>query len=345
MLWILLRVFRLLNFLLAFVTYFKINSVSLILQTTVRIVYQVFPNILHSVSLAEMGHGCSFTASQDLYGIGVRVGLYCQWAATVLASIKLPEATAAMKTTTLCFQCATFSALVLITVRGDITQPEVLIVLPLSFGGFIAANVPSYSNHQSGSGSGSAAGIFGIMQIFGAFVGYNLWFWWYGVNVMGSSSCKYYTLIFAKVEIHKVRVLGILFSTISGILFIVFEVFFVSWAGMVILKTTPHGAITRFSQVRKQLGTTSTARWRLWVSSSLGVLSILYLVIMIEMTIRWNGGVGANTMENVGQLIPLVIGLAGLGKTIYEGLKAHLVTPNVNSEGVHINSLPVDRDT
>lgn len=81
---------------------------------------------------------CQILATQDLYGIGTRTGTYCQWIATLVAGIALPEEAVSIQTTTICFQCAVLGALVVITLRGSIAQPEVLIIVPLVFGGFVA---------------------------------------------------------------------------------------------------------------------------------------------------------------------------------------------------------------
>ena len=45
---------------------------------------------------------------------------------------------------------------------------------------------------------------------------------------------------------------------------------------------------------------------------------------MVELTLLWNPIVGANSMDSVGQLVPLVIGATGLCKVLYLLLRERL---------------------
>lgn len=60
------------------------------------------------------------------------------------------------------------------------------------------------------------------------------------------------------------------------------------------------------------------------------VVSLIYSVIGIEMTLQWNHVTGVYTINSVGQLIPFVIGLAGFVKVIYEPLKDVRFIPSVS---------------
>jgi hypothetical protein len=53
----------------------------------------------------------------------------------------------------------------------------------------------------------------------------------------------------------------------------------------------------------------------------LSVLSLIYSVLGIELTLYWNHIRDVYTINTTGQLIPFVIGLAGLAKVIYEPIK------------------------
>jgi len=59
------------------------------------------------------------------------------------------------------------------------------------------------------------------------------------------------------------------------------------------------------------------------VLSSVGasIFSLAYSVIGIEMTLYWNSITGVYTINTTGQLIPFVIGLAGLAEIVYEPVK------------------------
>lgn len=46
------------------------------------------------------------------------------------------------------------------------------------------------------------------------------------------------------------------------------------------------------------------------------VLSIVWFIISIETTIRWNNIQGVNTIDSTGQLIPLIIGCVSASQAI-----------------------------
>ncbi len=286
------------------------------------------------LSRFRMEQNCTFPANQDLYGVGVRIGVYSQWIATFLSNMKLLNEASSMQSTTLCFQCAIICAIVLVTARQTLFQPEVLIVLPLCFGGFLAAGITGSSNATEPSTNLSAFRLFVILHLFGSLVGYSSWFWWHGIDSLQDSKCTYYTLIFAKVRIHKLRVFGIIVSVLSCLLFFFLEFFWGgadvgAWNG--VLK----GAAKRFAHVQKILRPSSAARWQGWVSTIYSIFSMVYLVIMIEMTIAWNNILGANSIDSVGQLVPFVIGITGLGNVVYGTVRERLLAVEVDSQGLY----------
>lgn len=258
----------------------------------------------------EMDTTCSFTANQDLYGIGVRAGLYCQWTATLLAGLTLPDEAKSMQSNTLCFQIASLIAVITLTIKGLISQPEVVVVLPLCFGGFLAANATTNSFQVSVLRS------FIITQTLGAFVAYSCWFWWEGVSILVRPSCKYYTLIFVKVSIDRLRIFGISISTFGCFVFFIMELLILVRMSSTIRSI---GILEALKYLRGTLGSHGQvqARWKVWTSTTLAGLSMIYTVIMIEVTIYWNEITEANDISSVGQLIPLIIGSTGLFKIYY----------------------------
>jgi hypothetical protein len=55
-----------------------------------------------------MNQVCPFTGNSDLYGIGVRVGLYAQWVATLLVSLFSAEDEETFRIVNLIIQSAVF---------------------------------------------------------------------------------------------------------------------------------------------------------------------------------------------------------------------------------------------
>ena len=252
-------------------------------------------------------------ATQDLYGIGIRTGIYCQWIATMVAGVALPAETVAIQTNTMCLQCAILGALILMTVRASIAQPDVLIIVPLTFGGFLAAQTFEHGTSLVGAATAKGASALRtlvMLHIFGVLVGYSLWFWWEGVDNLSPAACTYYAFVFGKVMIARLRVFGIAISIFGGLCFIIAELFFLIWPTL--------SCIQAGRRVTAQYFITAPGISRIWARIAISVASVCYVIIMVEMTLTWNPTIeGANTLESVGQLVPLTIGVTGLLRISY----------------------------
>jgi uncharacterized membrane protein len=66
-------------------------------------------------------------------------------------------------------------------------------------------------------------------------------------------------------------------------------------------------ALLTLRQIRGKLGP--------WFVSTLSWLALIYSILAVELTIKWNGISDVYEVRSAGQLIPLVIGVAGLLKT------------------------------
>ncbi|KAI0876303.1 hypothetical protein GGS24DRAFT_452081 [Hypoxylon argillaceum] len=60
-----------------------------------------------------------------------------------------------------------------------------------------------------------------------------------------------------------------------------------------------------------------TKKWHVWLQRGVCSLSLTYLVVMIEATIRWNKLQGVHSVNSVGQIIPLVVGITCLVQVLY----------------------------
>jgi len=279
-----------------------------------------------------MNHAdCTIRAIPDLYGIGFRVGTYCQWVATLLAGAALPDEIGTMHANTICFQCAVLAALVLMTCKGAVQQPEVLVVILLAFGGFLAAQMFEYGMAGRPAKGTSAVRSFVVLQVFGGLIGYCLWFWWRGVGSLlppAPASCVYYTFAFHRCSVASLRIFGIVMSIVGGVLFVVAEALAVTLPVLRSLRGGRKVALQHIiSSSSPWLGHLWMPRSRIWLQMALSVASISYLVVMVEMTLWWNPIVGANRMDSVGQLLPLVIGATGLLRVLYILLREGLLVP------------------
>lgn len=211
--------------------------------------------------------------------------------------------------------------MILVTVRGTLVDQEVLVILLLTFGGFLAVRIfdpPLPPRADSDDASPSAVRFLIIIQVFSVSTAYNSWFWWRGVLALESSTCHYYTLVFAKVDILKLRVFALVISTLCTVFVAVVEALLV-WLTPMLLGAGPRKALKQLIWTRLPLlsDRRETARWKLWCANGLTLVSMVYVVLMVEFTVSWGLLDGANAIDSVGQLLPLVGGVTGLLRTLY----------------------------
>ena len=55
------------------------------------------------------------------------------------------------------------------------------------------------------------------------------------------------------------------------------------------------------------------------------LFTLVWSILAIELTIHWNNITNMYTIDNIGQYVPLAVGLGGFVRLIYRGLKLWLV--------------------
>lgn len=157
---------------------------------------------------------CTRQGNSDIYGLGIRIGLYLQWIATVIATAFVPdqmlETTTANTVFVIAFSVVTFA---LCGAAADTPAADMVIVLdiyavsiyalyPLSWMG--RRFVPSRSDFRQSSALGEL--IKAVLTNCMAVV--NVWFWFRGIDGFASSPCgTTVTFVFAKLDVdgHAVR--------------------------------------------------------------------------------------------------------------------------------------------
>lgn len=87
---------------------------------------------------------CGFVGNPDLYGLGIRIGIYLQWLSSFLINVFLPEEQRSSAAANIIFCTALSVALSILTFRRDCTYVvEVIIILLMIFGGFYIAVFPN----------------------------------------------------------------------------------------------------------------------------------------------------------------------------------------------------------
>jgi hypothetical protein len=240
--------------------------------------------------------------NSDLYGVGVRVGLYGQWVATLLVTVFDPKTESTYRIANLIIQWSIFLGLCTQSSQGDPVIGAV-ITQYLLFGSLssVTGNGISHFSHFSG--------IFRIV-FYTAVSAYGCWFWYKGIDVMSSPGCPD-TAFFGKVTINGwFRTLGKVVS-VGGLIIcaclIVFSIF---------------ATTKRFSKGFRE-GFKRKEKVRPRVELVLLVLSMALIgisIYLVEHLIMVNDiqGVGINEIGTVGQLIPLLAGGLGCAMSVWK---------------------------
>ncbi|KAL7933593.1 hypothetical protein V8C35DRAFT_303353 [Trichoderma chlorosporum] len=240
--------------------------------------------------------------NSDLYGIGVRVGLYAQWVATLLATLFDPKTESTYRIANLIIQWSIFLGLCTQSQAGDPVIGAV-ITQYLLFGSLssLTGDGISHLSHFSG--------IFRIV-FYTAVSAYGCWFWFNGIDDMTNDKCTDIAF-FGNVSLHgRFRTAGKVFSVLGVVvcgLSLIYSVFAVT-------KRFTGGIRRAFEE--KEKGRPKVELVLLVLSMALIGMSI-YLV---EHLIAVNGitGVGIKAIGTVGQLIPLLAGGLACALTIWK---------------------------
>lgn len=115
------------------------------------------------------GTSCDWSGNPDLYGPGIRIGLYLQWFATIITTALLPEKELTTHGLAMLLQIAVFAGLGFVTTGNETNAVEIIITLWLLVG-----PLPSLSWRgilQLGTFAGIARPL-----LYSAFGAYGCWF-------------------------------------------------------------------------------------------------------------------------------------------------------------------------
>ncbi|OCL02541.1 hypothetical protein AOQ84DRAFT_443296 [Glonium stellatum] len=284
---------------------------------------------------------CGFKGDDNMYGLGIRLGVYFQWVTTSISNNFVPEEAAMMRGVNNCFQLSTFAGLMYITLgrgssqnSGTLYAVEAFIVLLLCIGGVCSgrglgnasedkAISTTFADHRA-----SRIGQIVRVLIAAASIYYGVWFVYIGMDDMAHPPCSQIAFFFAPVDLyHWYHILLKVIFTLSGIA-----------SGFLILESSisvfrlwsKDGAIPAlekilaFHEERTTLDTTistshSGQRKTVLTRTSFS-FDLALFILTIELIIKWNHIQGVNTLGNTGQILPLIVGGSGLLRVLYKTL-------------------------
>jgi hypothetical protein len=139
---------------------------------------------------------CGIPGNPDIYGLGIRIGLYLLWVATIFTYECLQdEISNAIDTNLIFFFSISIATFVLSSQSPKPYAEEIYILLILFFGGFWSLAFPSKF------GSFSIFGLNVRLYLCAAMASYAVWFWFDGMDSFRQQPCGSQAFLFAKVAL------------------------------------------------------------------------------------------------------------------------------------------------
>ncbi|KAK5656666.1 hypothetical protein OQA88_4646 [Cercophora sp. LCS_1] len=242
----------------------------------------------------------------DLYGLGIRLALYCQWTCTLLATLFAPEEESINCLINLLLQVALLVGLVIKTATRKATTIEPMIILWLLFGAL---------SSLTGDGINPLERLSGVCRllIYAATSAYFVWFWYGdGWRRLRPTPCRPFFF-------YKANTLGGWFGILGKT---------VSMAGLVASAALLAAAAYRFWKKPELVRKVHRPQARLQTEIPFLLLSlaiILFSVMTTEILVHGNRIEGVDEIGSVGQLIPFLVGLFGLLASLASIKARHLL--------------------
>lgn len=150
---------------------------------------------------------CAIDGNPDLYGLGIRIGFYCQLIATCFANTFIPSETRGVQTINLWFQLGLFVSLIFQVTRGGFYAVESYLVVILLSGlfsttfsyMFICFAIAGGHRKEMFSFAAVITIVVALFLLSGLYI-YSAWFWWRGIDRMLVTSCVTYGFFLSKVN-------------------------------------------------------------------------------------------------------------------------------------------------
>jgi hypothetical protein len=152
---------------------------------------------------------CGFSGNSDLYGLGIRLGVYFQWTSALIIYVWYPEGRKDLAEAYLSFLFALIVAVLVITGRADPTYAaEILILTYIIFGGILTAmSIGVRQHHKLRASRTGALGFITSTFVLAVTSVYCSWFWLRGIrHSFRATPCGTYGFLFAKVSLFNTSV-------------------------------------------------------------------------------------------------------------------------------------------
>jgi len=300
--------------------------------------------------MGEQNTKCGFEGNPDLYGLGIRMGVYFQWVSALVIWRWWPQGRTELGGAYLVFLFALLVAMIVKTAQVDPTySAEILILMYIIFGGVFTVMMIGLRKSHTQKVKKMQSSWVQVMVLFFILAAASIfcsWFWLSGIHHdFLDTDCGTYGFLFTKVSLKNQHVTKF-FAALSiylAILYVIASIYALGafaafllrapWLDRIIRKHEQEASVaadrSRVS-ARKRSARSQQDIFSSIVAPTANIVSLIYSVIGIEMTLHWNHVTGVYSINSVGQLIPFVIGLVGFIKVVYEPLKEVNLTASIH---------------
>jgi hypothetical protein len=159
---------------------------------------------LHFENHQKRNDGCGFSGNSDLYGLGIRLGVYFQWASTLIIYGWYPEGRNDLVESYLGLLVAITIAIIVITARAEPTYAaEILVLSYIIFGGTLTVMTVGVRHHHiKRIERPHLVQLLALSVILASASIYYSWFWLHGIyyNVL-ETPCGTFGFLFTKVSL------------------------------------------------------------------------------------------------------------------------------------------------
>jgi len=258
---------------------------------------------------------CTLIADDDVYGIGLRTGLYLQWGAVLAATWCAPNEARYARTITNIVTIAVLANTLKETRGGSVVALEWWIVI---FNNFLlqVGNIPLSRRLVAKATSSLGA----MMLMWSVILFANCWVWFAGADLGRKEACDVKVFLFRPISIYSERArLGFRVLSVIGCV----AGFVTALAGVAALSW--NAILPRKGDEIEEDDESHAQGWlAATLSTALQVVVGCVAIVHTEMTIRANDITFAENLSSSGQTFPFAMGVITLTTTFAVGLRNFL---------------------
>ncbi|KAK3190503.1 hypothetical protein K4F52_003524 [Lecanicillium sp. MT-2017a] len=242
---------------------------------------------------------CDWEGNPDLYGIGVRAGLYAQWTATLLATVFDQRSEGVLRITNRIIQFAIFIGLCTESTKSGNAVGSVITQF------LLCGSLSSVT----GDGITNLNKVSGLMRIifYMALSAYGCWFWFTGVDAMTQTSCRHIAFFGRASFTGWFRSLGKALSVME----LISCVCLCGVCGFFVYKRF-RGGLAGLHEDRKRPRVDIVL-----MLLSMGLIAFSVAIVEYLISVNEPKGEITTTVSSVGQLIPLIAGTMACGMMLW----------------------------